>query len=124
MKAILFSIFIAVFIGCVFSDKSANLGEEILLKKNEAAEIKNTNLRLKMLSAGQAQREEGGDVPFCKFEVGIKDKTETTTLSVGRTTVFENLNVKLTSVDTTTNPKAEDPWSDTSCKFIVTKTTK
>jgi len=105
-------------------DRTTNLGEKFVLKKNEAAKIKNTNLRLKMLSAGQAQVEEGGDIPFCKFEVEFKNKTEQMNLSVGKSATFGNLSVKLQSVNTTANPKAKDPWSDTSCGFVVTKNTK
>ena len=121
MKAILFLMLLAGFFGCFFADTTATLGAEFTLKKNETATIKTTNARLKMLSAGQAQSESGGDRPFCKFEISSKNKTEEKTVSVGKTTQFENLNIKVISVDTKANPNASDPWSNTSCGFIVTK---
>lgn len=77
--------------------------------------IKNTNLRLKMVSAGQTQYEAGGDKPFCKFEVSSKNKPGEKTVSVGETTQFENLSVKVISVGTNAYPNARDPWSEASC---------
>lgn len=120
MKTILLLMVLSVFFGCFFVD-TVNLGAEFTLKKGETAAIKNTNLQLKMLSAGQAQREEGGDIIFCKFEASSKNITKEITLSVGSKTTFENLNIKVLSVNTKANSKLQDPWSETSCKFVVTK---
>ena len=102
-------------------DQTVNSGEDFVLKKNETATIKNTKVRLKMLGAGQAQMTEGGDRPYCDFEIETDGKTNKTTLFVGETTSVENLTVKLNSVNTKTDPKAADPWSANSCGFVVTK---
>lgn len=106
---------------CFSTAKIANLGAEFVLKKNETAMLKDTDLHLKMRGNGQSQRESGGDVVFCKFEIKSKNKIEEQTLNVGETARFENFNIKLQSVNTTADPKLNDPWSATSCEFIVTK---
>lgn len=124
MKAILISILAAGFIACFFSDKTVNTGEEFILKKNETARIKGANLQLKMLSAGQAQREEGGDLVFCKFSMEINKRTKEENLSVGDTMTAGDFKIKLLSVDTTADSKAADPWSNTSCSFVITKKTR
>lgn len=121
MKAVLISILFTGLIVCFSSDKTVNVGENFVLKKNETARIKGANLQLKMLSAGQAQREEGGDLPFCKFSVEINSRTEEKTLSPGDRTTAGNFSIGLRSVNTKTDSKAADPWSSTSCGFVVTK---
>ena len=107
-------------IACFLFDKSVNPGEEFVLKKGESAKVKTTNLHLKMISNGHSFSE-GGDKPICKIEIEFKGKKEKRTLNVGESAIFENLAIKLQSVDTTAKPKEKDPWSETSCGFIVTK---
>ena len=123
MKTIIITTFLFVFMNCFMFDKTVEINQAFILKKNETAQIKDTNLRLKMLSNGHSFGE-SGDVPMCEFESVFNNKTEKRTLNIGKSAVFGNLSVKLQSVDTTADPKATDPWSATSCGFIVTKNRK
>lgn len=107
-------------ITCFLFDKNVSLGEEFILKKGGSAKVKTTNLHLKMISNGHSFSE-AGDKPMCEIEVEFKGKKEKRILNVGKSAVFENLAIKLQSVDTTARPKEKDPWSETSCGFIVTK---
>lgn len=121
MKTILFLTFLAGLFGCFFSDTTATLGAKFILKKGETATIKTTGVRVKMLSAGHLIFEEGDHKQICRFEASSKNKTKETEIRVGNSIKFENLNIKVISVDLKTNPKASDPWSENSCGFIVTK---
>lgn len=105
---------------CFSSQKTVNIGEPFTIKKGETAQVKDADLQLKMISNGHSFGEEG-DVPMCEIEIDSKSKTKKVTLRIGRSIVHENLAVKLQKVDTTADPKAADPWSETSCEFVVTK---
>lgn len=121
MKIIFTFIFIAGLIGYFFFERIVNLDEEFTLKKNEAAKIEKTNLSLKMLGNGHTTLINGGHTFICKFEVKFIGRTEEKALEVGKSLVVENLRIKLQGIDETADPKEKDPWSSTSCKFIVTK---
>lgn len=104
-----------------FQTKTANLNADFILKKGETAAVKKNDWRVKMISAGQAQMNEGGDRPFCKFEVETDRQRHGATLFVGKSVRYGSLTITLNSVNTKTDPKADDPWSANSCGFVVTK---
>lgn len=119
---LIFVLILIVFLNVfLMSEKTANLGEKFNLKKNETAKIRNADLSLKMLGNGQAQRESGGDLIFCKIEAESKNKRKEHTLNVGETAKVGAFKIKLQSVNTKADSNLSDPWSATSCEFIVTK---
>lgn len=105
---------------CFSIQKTVKIGESFAIKKGETAKIKNADLQLKMISSGHSFGE-GGDAPMCEVEIRSKADTKKITLRIGKTIVQGNLIVKLQQVGTTANPNAADPWSETSCRFVVTK---
>ncbi len=121
MRVFLVLIFLVGLSGCFLVGKKVNLNEEFTLKKNETVSVEGTNLQLKMLVNGHNWLVGGGHTYFCEFEVSFDGKTEKRGLNTGESKTVADLNIKLQGIDETPNHKEKDPWSNTSCKFIVTK---
>jgi len=111
---------IATILGvCLFADHEIEIGEEFTLKKDKAAVLSGTDLKITMRSAGRSQKAEGGDTIYCRFDLVSEGSQRQITLDVGKSLNSAHHVVKLTKADLTTNPKATDPWESNSCNFVV-----
>lgn len=119
VKVALILILVSCLIGCFYSGKTANLGEEFIIRLDETTIVKDTDLRMKVISNGHVIS--GRDIPFCEFEVEFKDKMDIKKLDVGGSTEFQNLIIKLQRVDTTVTAAKAPIESGASCNFIVTR---
>jgi hypothetical protein len=116
MKIVFLLLIALALTACSRPGKTVNTDEYFTLKQGEAVNVSGTDLKLKMLENGTAQRPSGGDSVFCKIEVSYKGKAEEKILEVSGFASYGQWNLRVEKVNTGIDP------SRTSCLLIVTKT--
>lgn len=109
-------------VACLAGD--ALLGKEFLLRKDETATVKNTDMSVKVITAGRMQSGSAGDMVYCQVQITHAGRSETRDILVGKSISNSGLNVKVVSVDLKVDTKLDDPWQNIACSFVVTKAEK
>lgn len=104
------------------SSSGITLGEKFTLKNGEKRTVKDTNLEIKVTTAGTIAavanaetKQIGSGLPYCRVDATLKDKTDGRQLytQTGKTDfVFEGFKIQVQEIV---------PTGNISCTFIVTK---